>query len=478
MYVIKNNDSILIRTPFSNKYDLVQKFSGISEFSAGFNHPLNFTEAGLIVREKWDIWHIDIPFAISNDEAPPVVINGEWLGANHEFPGAVTLYVPKHGKTAADIGSIWQDEEETKWILISALEDTLTFISENIGESNVKYAFKKYAPSKLIYIENGVNTEEIPLADEFWEGVLKPVIRHTKRRAVAYINGEERVINRGMECDYAEIHEEYEIVNPASMIENICNNRPAEGYTTEIYSAVGDAMVRVDRIYRIENDGTILCEFTCEKLMDIQLSRCMGAMFQEKLNAYGGGIYRYIPKMKLVETPEGIFDFSVPMNTGSDRFPVNKHVTCEYWEIADNPPDRIVDYFYDKRGKACLGFVCGYLPLYDALSEIRAKKLKSALHLIRTRKGYPYFMDADFNTAHGIAYRKYFKMPGSRASVYTIPYMGKYYLYVDLFDAESISLRIEGQICLHEKSDGIEYTLKDDTLTVSGNKGYAVFIVG
>ena len=244
MYVIKNNDSILIRTPFSENYDLVQKFSGIAEFPTGFNHPLNFTEAGLIMRKKWDMWHIDIPFAISNDEAPPVVINGEWLGANHEFPGAITLHIPGHDKTAADIGSIWQDEEETIWILISALEDTLTFISENIGESNVKYAFKKYVSSKLTYIGNGMNTEEIPAAAEYWEGVLRPVIRHTKRRAAAYINGKERVINRGMECDYVEIHEEYEIVNPVSMIENICKNRPAEGYKTEIYSAVGDAMAK------------------------------------------------------------------------------------------------------------------------------------------------------------------------------------------------------------------------------------------
>lgn len=477
MYVIKNNDSILIRTPFSAECDLVQKFSGITEFPTGFNHPLNFTEAGLILRRKWDMWHIDIPFAISNDEAPPVVINGEWLGANHEFPGAVTLHIPCHGKTAADIGSIWQDEEGTKWILISALEDTLTFISENIGESDVKYAFKKRIASKLTYIENGANHKEVSSEVELWEGVLKPVIRHTKRRAVAYINGEERVINRGMECDYVEIHEEYEIVNPVSMIENICKNRPAEGYKTEIYSAVGDTMAKVSRIYRIENDGTILCDFTCKKLTDIQLSRCMGAMFQEKLDAFGGGIHRYIPKMIPIDTPQGIFDFSAPVDTGADNFPANSHVTEKYWERPDNPPDRIVDYFYNGEGKARLGFVCGYLPLYDALPEIRAKSLESAVHLIRTRKGYPYFIDSDFTEAHGIAYRKYFETSDEGVSVYTIPYMGKEYLYVDLFEGKNIFLPIEKQLHLHEKSDGIEYRIENGMLTITGTKGYAVFVV-
>ena len=35
----------------------------------------------------------------------------------------------------------------------------------------------------------------------------------------------------------------------------------------------------------------------------------MGAMFQEKLDIYGGGMFRYIPKLLPFNCPDGKFDF-------------------------------------------------------------------------------------------------------------------------------------------------------------------------
>ncbi|MBQ8588340.1 MAG: hypothetical protein IJ454_03005 [Clostridia bacterium] len=477
MFISKNKDTILFRTPFSEECDLVQKFSGIEEFPTPFNHAVNFTEAGLVFRRKWDTWHIDIPFAISNDEAPPVIINGIWLGANHEFPGAVTLDIPSHGKTAADIGSMWRDTEGTEWVLISAPEDMLTFISENIGESDASYAFKDYIATPLTYMANGANTDDIHAEAESRRGSLKPIIRHTKRRVTALRNGTEIAANRAMECDSARIYEEYEIVNPVSMAEHICSNRPKGGYTSEIHSAVGEAMAKVSRIYHIEGDGTILCEFRINKLMDIELTRCMGAMFQEKLDAYGGGIYRYIPKLKPIDTPQGVFDFSVPVDISMDNYVKDTHATSEYWESPCNPPDRIVDFFYDREGAARLGFACGYLPLYDGVPGLRGGKLKSALHLIRTRKGYPFFMDgADISVAHGMAYRKYFQVSRDGTSVYTIPCDGKTYLYIDLLKNDNLFVPVQGEVTLLEKSDGVAYKLENDGISISGDKGYAVFL--
>ena len=100
-------------------------------------------------KNKGDIWHIDVPLASSNDETPPVMINSHWLGGNHIFPFAVDLLIPGHGKTVADIGSLWQDAERTKWTIINVLEYLITVISENIGESECKYAFKCRLPKSL-----------------------------------------------------------------------------------------------------------------------------------------------------------------------------------------------------------------------------------------------------------------------------------------------------------------------------------------
>lgn len=476
MYVGITKDIALFRTPFSDEYDLVQKFRGVAELGTNFNNPVDFTESGLIRLDKWDVWHIDIPFAYSTDEAPCINVNNKHLGANHALHCAVSIYAPSHDKTVADIGSIWKDDEGTKWTLTSVKEDALAFVSENIGESKEKYAFKDHIASKLIYVGNGKNKSPIDADVESWKSAFAPIIRHTKRKIVAYIDGKPKVVNRAMECDYAEIHEEYDIVNPVSMLESLSKSRPRGGYKTPFYPAMGDTMITTKWIYRIEDDGTILCDFTIKKVMDIDISIVRGAMFQEKLDTYGGGVYRYTPKTKPLKTPEGTFDFSLPCDTAPGPYPNKFNIVPQFWENANNPPDRIVDYFRNREGKDCLGFACGYLPVLDGVAKIRKNCLESAVLVSSGRKAYPIFMSGDIETAHGIAYRKYFQMPKDRASVYIIPYGGKRYIYMDFFENKTLIVPTRGNIALYEKSNNVEYKIEDDVITATADKGYALFI--
>ena len=475
MKISFSKDTVLFCTPFSEEFELIQKFSGVAPIKAYYNTPVNFTEAGLKYKNKGDIWHIDVPFAYSNDETPPITINGKWLGANHIFPFAVAVYNPDHGKDYCDIGSLWQDAESTKWTLTNVTEDVVTFVSENIGESYTKYAFKTEIASKLTHISDAVNKDDIICDGEMWKAALSPSIRITKCKVIAYADGKVKTINRSTECDYAEIHEYYDIVNPVSMVEEIRKNRPEGGYTSPFYGAMGETMVTVSRIYRIENDGTITCDFKIKKHMDVHILRCLGVMHQEKLNTYGGGIFRYIPKSLPYICEDGTFDFSKPYPLAPGPFPQNEYLTPEFWEDEKNPPDRIVDYFRNTDGKDVIGFSAGYLPVYDGVPEIRTKQLISTVNLVRTRKAYPYFMHGDITECHGVAYRKYFEISKDKTSVYTIPYMDKTYIYVDLFNDEEVTVPANSDITLYEKSDSISYKFENGKLSVKG-KGYAMFI--
>lgn len=138
---------------------------------------------------------------------------------------------------------------------------------------------------------------------------MSPSIRHTKLKILAYTDGKPSIVHGYTECDYGEIHEDYDIVHPVSMVEEIRKNRPKDGYTNPFYGAMGKTMVSVSRVNRIESDGTILIDFKIKKHMDVHIMRCLGAMFQEKLNTYGGGLFRYIPKTKPYVCDEGTFDF-------------------------------------------------------------------------------------------------------------------------------------------------------------------------
>ena len=475
MFVAKNRDIVLFRTPFSDKYDLVQKFRGICKTSLDYNNPLDFSEAGLICLDKWDFWHIDIPFSLPSDEAAPVFVYNEYIGANHGFYGAVAISLREHDKTVEDIGSLWVDEEGTKWILISVNADMLTFISENIGESISDYAFKKHVSGKLIYKDNGLHTSDICGVEKSWLTVMEPVIRHKSFEIVVYKGGKKYELSHGMECDRAEIHEVYEIVNPVSMSQEIYKNRPEGGYKAPINSAMGKPMMSVNLVYHIENDGTILCDFEYKNLMNVQFLRCMGAMFQEKLDSFGGGVYRYIPKMLPIDTDEGVFDFSCPVDTAPGFFPKNKQITKEYWENPISPPDRIVDYMRSSTEDSGVGFACGYIPVFDGKPEIRARNLKSAVHIVKTRKGYPFFMDKDkIISARGVAYKKYFATQKKSSSVYTVEYNGEKYMYIDFFEKDTVTIPECGNISVCEKSDGVSYSIENKTLIISADKGYMV----
>lgn len=84
-------------------------------------------------------------------------------------------------------------------------------------------------------------------------------------------------------------------------------------------------------------------------------------------------------------------------------------------------------------------------------------------------------MFGDISECHGIAYRKYFEIDKNKTYVYKIPYDGKTYLYVDLFENESVTLPVGTDVKLYEKSEDISCSIENGTLTVSG-KGYSTFI--
>ncbi len=475
MFISVSKGTALFLTPFSEKYDLIQKYRGADGGNVPYNNTVDCVEGGLMLREKWDFWHIDIPFSISNDEAPALTVNGDHIGANHGQPGGISLYLPGHDKTLADIGSLWKDADGTIFTLLYINAGSVAFVSENIGPSETEYAFKDHIAGTLTHVADAVHTSSVTPGEEISGKWIEPVNRHTKRQILAYKDGKAQIVTHGAICDYAEIHEEYDIVNPASMVRALHENRPQGGYTA-FPGAMGDTMIKCRYIYRIAGDGTVVVDFSYEKMQDVRFEVCRGAMFQEKLDAYGGGIYRYIPKTLPLDTPEGIFDFSAPLSTAPGPFPREKFVTAKYWENPASPPDRIVDILQDQEGHDRIGFACGYLPVYDGVPEKRIPNLDAAIHVIRSRKGYPFFMSGNLTKMHGIAYKKYFDISTDNAFVYTIPCNGKTYIYMDFFAEKTLSVPTSGHVRLYEKSADITYKIENGTLSATGKKGYAVFI--
>lgn len=482
MDISRNGGEIAFRTAFSAEYDLVQVMCGLSSIPEK-NCPVDFRLAALQHKGCRDIWHMDQVLAFSTDECSPMVINGEDIGGNHGHPCAIRVTVPQHGKTVQDVGLVWTDMSGIPFTLLRVEStDALLFLSDNLGPSVTDYRFADRVDGILTRPDTG----EVLHPQHQQGGVqLTPAIRHLLREALCLKDSQWQQIGSWMEgCERAEIHEEYEIINPATVAAALRKERPTGGYTVPPSLAVGDAMFRHRMVYRIEPDGTILCDFDHECLQDISMPCYLGIMHQLKCDVYGGGVWRYIPKVRPFTAKGKAVDFTRPFLTTQDTLPDNVPLTLNLWTNPTSPPDRQLDFIRRPDGTMAVGFASGFLPVGDGEPTRRAQNITEAATIVSSCKTYPTFAGGlvnmrsgktHFPHLKGVAYKKYFLPAAQDASLYTIPHGADTYVFIDCFSDVPLSLTYPAAAPAEALESTLPWQQDDTTLTATGSEGYAVF---
>ncbi len=480
MDVSRNGGEIAIRTAFSDEHDLVQVLCGLSSIPEK-NCPVDFRLAALQRKGHPDIWHMDQVLAFCTDECPPLVIHGEDTGGNHGHPCAIRVHAPGHGKTVRDVGTLWRDASGLTFTLLRVESaNALLFLSENTGPSVTEYAFADHVDGALTCVDSG----EVLLPQSQQGRVqLTPAIRHTRREAMCLKDGQWLEIGGWMEgCDCAEIREDYEIINPATVARALREERPAGGYTQQPSLAVGDAMFLHRTVYRIEPDGAILCSFDHEALQNVPMTCCLGVMHQVKCDVYGGGVWRYMPKVRPFTAQGKAVDFTRPFLTTDATLPDYVPLTPDLWTDPASPPDRQIDFIRRTDGQMAAGFASGFLPVDDGAPDVRVRNITEAATIVSSCKTYPTFAGGmgssrmSFPHLRGTAYKKYF-LPGQGTTCYTVPHGGNTYLYMDF--TSDAPQRMTHPLLPGETAECLEATVPwqadGQTLTAEAAMGYAVF---
>lgn len=481
MLVNKLNQVLNFRTQFNEYYDIIHRFTGFEGATCRRNSHIDYLSSSLASKDASDLAHPSVTLSNSSDEDPPMVVNEHFIGGGHGEPCCVNVIMVNHNKTLKDIGAVYTDDEGTEFVLVYIFNsDHLLFCSKNIGKDVGHYVFKRQITGKLTYSHNGENTADIIPIDNFsphsGESYLPSANRLIERKVVCYSNGVPTtlVYNKAMECDYAEIIERYQIINPATAVQALVDRRPEGGYTyAPDLSYFGEPMIDRSYVYRIMPDGSMIVEFDIKKLMDVNFDRCMTVMYQEKIDVYGGGIFRCLPKLKPFTATEGLFDFSSPLPIRG-IYPSRYNPTPNDWKNSDSPFDRIVDYFRDTDGKDRLGFACGYLPIFDGAPEIRKNQLDDSILIYVSRKAYPHFATGNLGDLKGVAYKRFFDC-AQRSSVYEVVSNNKKFIYFDFFENNTLTYPTNGKVSLFEKENA-EYEISDGVIKVTSDKGFATFI--
>ena len=481
--VYSDGNYIYVRTSFDETRDLVQAFTAYQS-SQTRNAPMNFSTAKLVPVNA-DYTAEGSVLSSSADEATPFNFNSSYIGANHGQSDGVEVTMSNHGKTAADVGSRWEDSNGIYWNLLRVVDkDTLLFLSDNQKTSGSGYSFcKSIAGTTLTYVSDGAHSESIIFTAQQGSVQVQPAIANIRIEAYAVKNGNRYLLGKDAPdagCDYVEIEEYYDIIDPSTVADALRAARPEGGYTEQPYIGVGKPIVNYHMTHRILADGTVL-EIMDHKILDsVAMGYYGGIQYQQKQNTFGGGVYRYLPGTKGLQ----ISDPSRVDNISMDGVTVNS----DYWTSATAVPDRQVDYMQSSDGTNEVAFAGGYLPFgYNATAQKRMDSVDRWGFLYKSNKVYPAYVTSKAGVENfkdqainGVAYKKYFDASTcetGKNSWYTVEYDGCTYLYYDGFAAGTEVLELApklffGSFELIAKSGEISYAAEANgiRITTEGNE--------
>ncbi len=408
--VRRDGDRVQIRSAFSAERDLVVSVG------KGSNGQINFQQAWLVPR--------DTPFETAapaagilihgcGDDATPWNINGTYIGGNHGCSDARELASPGHGLTDADLGSEWTDAAGTLFYLIRVASPArLWVLSQNKGADDLWKFTTTVEGRCLAGRTRAISIGFTNVAMTQWT----PAIRIARQDYLA--DGRTPLANAtGTTCRAFEIVEEYDILNPAGVLERLIRQR---GRAPDLGDPTLPAVIRNRIVYRFFPGGATVVDHRATALQAFHLGY-MGFIQSAKLATGKFDAHDYfIPKTRPFTLDGTAYDFTVPRDYRA-KPPVPLRFGPAQSNLADSAdlPDRFIQLLGRRDGAAVryeVGYALGYA-LTEGLTRPaeRAAKASSAGSLNTTGKSYPVAIDAKMGnpipagtTFHGIAYRQYF----------------------------------------------------------------------
>jgi len=380
--VEKDGVNVFIRCFFSADKDLLHLVG------KGRNKQISFLSTMLVaadtnggVQAKGEVIH-DI-----GDDCAPWNLNGTYIGANHGCSNVRELTCPGHNKTASDLGSEWEDAAGVKFYIIKIVDDNRVWVlSENKGSNDIW----KFTPIITGSLLTNTSLPDVINISSNKQAQLTPVCRIQKQEYL--VDGKTPLPEKkAVDCGYLDIVEEYDIINPASLLNKI---RQSPGKERNFVGEDLDGVIHNSIIYRFLPNGAIVVFHTSKALQQFNIGY-MGFIQSVKLRL---GNYRaheyYIPKTKPFSLNGTNYNFWV-LQDFRGRIPdsINFQSSAETITDERNLPDRFIQLLGDRENGKFIGkvaFAMGYSPV-SGVTKIgeRPRNTSSGGFIYTSSKSYP-----------------------------------------------------------------------------------------
>jgi len=365
----------------------------------------------------------DVTVRVNGDDVAPVRVMGATIGANHGYSRTI-LTLAGHGKTNADVGSVWTNGTKEYVILqiISTSQLAVTSRSDNT-------AFP--SGGTLSHVSGATNTASFTPTNTSatqWYPMLK---NHKVYHSVDGVVSTETTGEWEFK-DNVTIHESYDLMEKADIVQWLIANGAKE---VKQYLAV--SALNVSNIYRFNTHGGVLgaTSFYTKKA----LSAAQDLMFTQSARltpGVNGGIKYYVPRSVPFVHETVNYDFTNLTNVNDLGLTNRIDFTAERTQAGEALPDRLIQF------NDVIGYATGYLPVLDAAPDVRNSRTSKGIQISNTQaKVYPYLVDGLTTLPDGayysaLWYRQYFKRTAERTAKYTVESPLGDYLYLDWHTAK------------------------------------------
>ena len=388
---------------------------------------------------------------INGDDSAPVRMMGATIGANHGYSRTI-LTLENHGKTNADVGSVWTNGTY-QWVIlqiISTSQLAVTCRTLNIALT---------LGNTLTHVGGATNTASFTptaILAKQWYPMLK---NHKVNLMLDNKVHNELNLESGFN-DSLKISESYDLMEKVDIVEWLILNG---GKEVTNYSAASACNVSHTHTFNSDLTDVISANFFVYK----NLSAALDLMFTQsaRMQAVSGEVLYYVPRSVAFIHESVNYDFSKPTNVANLTITNRIDFTAARTEAGGVIPDRLIMLAGD------LGYATGYLPVLDASPDVRNSKTSKGIQISNSEaKVYPYLVDDLATLPTGanyacVAYRTYFKRPTEtrRTVQYDVPHGNDAYLYLDWHTGDFVDI-VELKPYLHGRS--FEVIEKTDNVTL------------
>ncbi|WP_435415860.1 hypothetical protein [Polaribacter aestuariivivens] len=358
----------------------------------------------------------------TTDDIAPIDVLSTVLLANHSYYGYKCV-ATAHGKTDADIGSVYSVDSKNFVLLNIVGTNTIIVMSEVLGDNLP-------INSTLTYVSGGVNTSNISITSHINIQIYPCSSNYELKISV---DGKELTENTG-KFEYNNnitFQETYNLISRQSII-----NWYKNSYNSSL-NVVGDVLIynSISYIFDIDGNCIISGNYTFNDIISVSDIMAIQAISVPLLDKY------YVPKTVEFTHESNQLNFSMIEDYNSANGSTINFVSSRR-DASAIPLDRVIQLSSD----GTKGFAIGFLPVGDAGTNRASNVTANALEIFgSSNKIYPRLVDVgNFNSTKGqsfsyVAYRNLFVPENGATANYPVRVPnGDDYYYIDYHNTQDL----------------------------------------